>query len=66
MAFEKAIALHAAKYALGNVPRPPGWSGWRIAPLTFEFGTIAHFAFTIASIPSRIHDAAWEKMRLYP
>ncbi|HAO41440.1 MAG TPA: pyridoxamine 5'-phosphate oxidase, partial [Afipia sp.] len=28
MAFEKAIALNAAKYAIGEVPRPPGWSGW--------------------------------------
>lgn len=37
MAFEKAIALNAAKYAIGEVPRPPGWSGWRIIPQAFEF-----------------------------
>ena len=28
LAFEKAVALYAAKYALGTVPRPPHWSGY--------------------------------------
>ena len=36
-AFEQAIALVAAKHVIGEVPRPPGWSGWRIAPTRFEF-----------------------------
>lgn len=67
MAFEKAIALNAAKYAIGEVPRPPGWSGWRIAPQAFEFWH---------DRPFRLHDriefrrptpdAAWAKTRLYP
>lgn len=67
MAFEKAIALNAAKYALGEVPRPPGWSGWRIVPRTFEFWH---------DRPFRLHDRivftrpsgnqGWTKTRLYP
>jgi pyridoxamine 5'-phosphate oxidase len=67
MAFEKAIALNAAKYAIGEVPRPPGWSGWRIAPLAIEFWH---------DRPFRLHDrieftrdtpdAVWNKTRLYP
>ena len=67
MAFEKAIALHAAKYVIGDVPRPEGWSGWRIAPLSFEFWH---------DRPFRLHDrieftrdapdANWAKTRLYP
>ncbi len=67
MAFEKAIALNAAKYAIGDVPRPPGWSGWRIAPLAIEFWH---------DRPFRLHDrieftrdtpdAVWNKTRLYP
>ena len=67
MAFEKAIALNAAKYAIGDVPRPLGWSGWRIAPQAMEFWH---------DRPFRLHDrvefrrtapdAAWAKVRLYP
>ena len=65
MAFEKAIALAAAKYAIGEVPRPPGWSGWRIAPEAIEFWH---------DRPFRLHDRIlftrdggdWHKTRLYP
>ena len=32
LALEKAVALDTAKYAVGEVPRPPHWSGFRIAP----------------------------------
>ena len=66
-AFEQAIAKYAAKYGLSTVPRPPGWSGWRIAPLRFEFWH---------DRPFRLHDRiefrrdapdkAWTKVRLYP
>lgn len=67
LAFEKAIALYAAKYALGTVPRPPYWSGYRIVPLQMEFWQ---------DRPFRLHDridfrrtaldAPWSKTRLYP
>ena len=66
-AFEQAIAKVAAKYVISEVPRPPGWSGWRIAPLCFEFWH---------DRPFRLHDRiefrrdapaqAWSKTRLYP
>ena len=67
LAFEKAIALYAAKYALTDVPRPPYWSGYRILPLRIEFWQ---------ERPFRLHDriefrrdklnAPWSKTRLYP
>jgi pyridoxamine 5'-phosphate oxidase len=67
MAFEKAVALHGAKYALGTVPRPPHWSGYRIVPMKIEFWH---------DRPFRLHDrvefrrdapgAAWSKVRMYP
>lgn len=67
MAFEKAIALAMAKYAVGTVPRPPNWSGLRLNPLIMEFWH---------DRPYRLHDrvefrraaagAAWSKTRLYP
>jgi len=66
-AFEKAVALYAAKYAIGDVPRPPQWSGYRILPLRIEFWQ---------DRPFRLHDriefvretlsAPWSKTRLYP
>ncbi len=67
LAFEKAIAVYAAKYALGPVPRPPFWSGYRVVPLAMEFWQ---------DRPFRLHDridfrrtaldAPWSKTRLYP
>jgi len=36
-ALEKEVARYAAKYALGSVPRPPNWSGFRLRPLAIEF-----------------------------
>jgi pyridoxamine 5'-phosphate oxidase len=67
LAFEKAVALYAAKYAIGAVPRPPNWSGYRIVPLRIEFWH---------DRPFRLHDriefvrenpgAPWSKTRLYP
>ena len=67
LAFEKAIALMTAKYAIGTVPRPPYWTGYRLTPLVMEFWQ---------DRPFRLHDrvefrrdqldAPWRKTRLYP
>lgn len=66
-AFEKRIAKYAAKYAIGKVPRPPYWSGFRIVPISIEFWH---------DRPFRLHDRIvftrnapgedWQKTRLYP
>jgi len=66
-AFEQAIAKVAARYIIGEVPRPPGWSGWRITPLRIEFWH---------DRPFRLHDRIefrrdgagqpWSKTRMYP
>jgi len=37
MAFEKAVAFYMAKFAVGTIPRPVNWSGYRLLPLTIEF-----------------------------
>lgn len=67
LAFEKAVALATAKYAVGTVPRPPFWSGFRVLPLVIEFWH---------DRPFRLHDRVeyrraaptlpWSKTRLYP
>src|SRR5690242_11244798 len=33
-ALEKSVAEYTARYAVGNIPRPPYWSGFRIVPQT--------------------------------
>lgn len=67
LAFEKAIAVTTAKYAIGSVPRPPHWHGFRVVPTIMEFWHDRAF---------RLHDRiefrraglgeAWSKRRLYP
>ena len=37
MAFEKAVAFYMAKFAVGTIPRPAHWSGYRLLPLVIEF-----------------------------
>ncbi|NBR12278.1 MAG: pyridoxamine 5'-phosphate oxidase [Alphaproteobacteria bacterium] len=66
-ALEKAVATNAAKYAIGEVPRPPHWTGFRIRPVEIEFWH---------DKPFRLHDrivfrrpapeGGWTKARLYP
>lgn len=34
---EKRVAQFAAKYAIGTVPRPPHWTGFRVLPSRIEF-----------------------------
>src|SRR5215467_8992003 len=67
LAFEKAMALATARYAVGAIPRPPFWVGYRLIPMIIEFWQ---------DRPYRLHDrvefrradpcAAWTKTRLYP
>jgi pyridoxamine 5'-phosphate oxidase len=66
-ALETAVAMYAAKYAIGNIPRPPHWSGFRVKPVSLEFWH---------DRPFRLHDRVvfrraapggeWAKSRLYP
>ncbi len=64
---EKRVALYAAKFAVGRIPRPPYWSGFRVTPRAFEFWQDG---------PFRLHDryrytqqpaqGPWQRQRLYP
>ena len=67
LAFEKAVAIHAAKYALSEVPRPPNWSGYRIVPISIEFWQERPFRLHDRVEFKRDHPSApWNKTRLYP
>lgn len=66
-ALEKKVGHYTAKFGIGDIPRPPHWSGFRLTPLEIE---LWH------SRPFRLHDRVvfrrsgpsepWTRTRLYP
>ena len=66
-ALEKAVARYAAKYAIGEIPRPPHWSGFRIKPIHIEFWKDGAFRLHDRMVFQRDRiDEDWSKTRLYP
>jgi pyridoxamine 5'-phosphate oxidase len=66
-ALETAVAMYAARYAIGEVPRPPYWSGFRVRPLTIEFWHDRPFRLHDRVVFRRkAIDGDWGKTRLYP
>ncbi len=65
MILERRIIQFAARYALGAVPRPDFWSGFRVIPETIEFWLKMPYRLHDRLIYSRTPDG-WEHRRLYP
>jgi pyridoxamine 5'-phosphate oxidase len=65
-ALEKAVAEYTLKYAIGEIPRPPHWAGFRLAPKTIEFWQDRPFRLHDRVVFSRGASGSWEKTRLYP
>jgi len=66
---EKRVALFAAKHAIGAVPRPPYWSGFRLTPRHIEFWQDGAFRLHDRLVYTRGDPAeggGWTTQRLYP
>jgi pyridoxamine 5'-phosphate oxidase len=66
-ALEKAVVRETVRFNIGEVPRPPYWTGYRLRPIFIEFWT---------DKPFRLHDrlvycrdtpnGEWRTDKLYP
>lgn len=64
---EKNVARYAARYAVGKVPRPPYWSGFRVVPHLIEFWTEKPFRLHERIVFTRVSDdTPWTTERLFP
>jgi pyridoxamine 5'-phosphate oxidase len=65
-ALEKAVADWTLKFGLGDIPRPPHWSGFRVVPEAIEFWHDRPFRLHDRIEFTRQADGTWTKERLYP
>ena len=65
-ALEKAVAEYTAKFAVGTIPRPSHWSGFRIVPQTIEFWHDRPFRLHDRVVFTRDGKGDWQTERLYP
>ena len=65
LALEKRIAEVGVRFGLGKVPRPPNWSGFRVAPQVIEFWRDRPFRLHERLVFHRADDG-WTTERLFP
>jgi len=65
-ALEKSVAEYSARYAIGEIPRPKHWSGFRIVPTSIEFWHDRPFRLHDRVVFSRNPGGDWDRERLYP
>lgn len=64
---EAAVASFEARFADGDIPRPPHWSGFRLVPSEIEFWVGRDFRLHDRVVFQRsVHQSGWDRSRLYP
>lgn len=62
---EKQVAVYTAKFGLGEIPRPPHWSGFRLTADRIEFWKDGRFRLHERIVHTR-EGENWTVGRLYP
>ncbi|MGJ3259358.1 MAG: pyridoxamine 5'-phosphate oxidase [Rhodospirillales bacterium] len=62
---ERRVAEYTAKFNIGEIPRPPHWSGYRVAPRLIEFWSDGKFRLHERIVYHRDGDT-WKTERLFP
>lgn len=65
-AFDARLAEVEVRFDGSEVPRPEGWGGFRVVPVSFEFWYGAGFRLHERWCYERGSDGAWTKRMLYP
>jgi len=63
---ENRAEEYEAKFAAGDIPRPPFWSGYKVVPARIEFWTERDDRMHDRQLFERTADGAWRESRLYP
>ena len=63
---EKNVARCALRFGLGEIPRPPHWSGFRLHPSQIEFWQAKPFRLHQRQLFTRGADGAWAQSLLFP
>lgn len=62
---ERRVAEFTAKFGLGDIPRPPHWSGFRVIPDRIEFWKEGRFRLHERVVHTR-RGNSWSVERLFP
>jgi pyridoxamine 5'-phosphate oxidase len=65
LVLEKRVAEYTARFGLGEIPRPPHWSGFRLVPDRIEFWKDGRFRLHQRVVHTR-KGGSWTVERLFP
>jgi len=63
---EKRVAEYTAKFAVGEIPRPNFWSGFRVKPREIEFWADQKFRLHDRIVYKFDDEGNWDTVRLFP